>query len=374
MAAFVKANVGTGARTLDARWYVSPEIFLEERARIFGSQWLCVGRREQVAAPGDYFLADVAGESLIITHDASGRLRAFYNVCRHRGTRMCEVKQGHFTGSIQCPYHAWTYGLDGALKVARNMADVPGFSTADYPLHEAGCAQWEGFIFVNLAPSPVPFEQAFAPVLHRFARWHIGELRTAHTIRYDLPCNWKLIFQNYSECYHCPLVHPQLDKLSPSESGRNDLDDGAFLGGYSELRRHGTSLTTSGGTTRPPVGEVGGEDLDRVYYYTLFPSMLLSLHPDYVMVHYVQPRSIDRTDVVCAWLFDPKTMDAPGFDPSDAVDFWDLTNRQDWHVSELTQAGVRSKAYVPGPYANAEGLLAAFDRHYLATMTGASTQ
>jgi Rieske 2Fe-2S family protein len=146
------------------------------------------------------------------------------------------------------------------------------------------------------------------------------------------------------------------------------LSEGPFLGGYSELRNHGASLTTTGATTRPPVGEVDGADLDRVYYYTIFPSMLLSLHPDYVMVHYAKPVARNRTHIECAWLFDPQTMSRSDFDPSDAVEFWDLTNRQDWHVNELTQKGIESRAYAPGVYANAEGLLAAFDRHYLSTM------
>jgi Rieske 2Fe-2S family protein len=155
--------------------------------------------------------------------------------------------------------------------------------------------------------------------------------------------------------------------LSPSDSGRNDLSEGPFLGGYSELRP-GTSLTCSGTSARPPLGGLTGAELERAYYYTIFPSLLLSLHPDYVMVHYVTPLAVDRTRIVCAWLFDPATAAAPGFDPCDAVDFWDLTNRQDWRINELTHAGVGSRAYVPGPYANAEGLLAAFDRHYLRTM------
>lgn len=368
MTTFAKATVGDGQKTLDAAWYVSPEIFARERDRIFAREWMCVGRTEQLASPGDFFVANVNDESLIVTRDRAGTVHAFYNVCRHRGTRMCEAASGHFSGSIQCPYHAWTYGLDGKLNVARNMNDVGGFRTEDYPLHEASLAQWEGFIFVNLGAQPAPFEDVFAPLRQRFAKWEIGGLRTARTIHYDLACNWKLVFQNYSECYHCPLVHPQLDKLSPSDSGRNDLSEGAFLGGYSELRGHGASLTTSGSTTRPPVGSVSGADLDRVYYYTIFPSMLLSLHPDYVMVHYARPLASDRTAVDCAWLFDAQTMSRPDFDPGDAVEFWDLTNRQDWHVNELTHAGVRSRSYTPGPYANAEGLLAAFDRHYLRVM------
>ncbi|MDB5026672.1 MAG: hypothetical protein JWO66_361 [Candidatus Eremiobacteraeota bacterium] len=370
MEAFVRPRVGAGARTLEARWYNAPETYALERERVFARDWICVGRLEQLERPGDYVLADVAGESLIVTRGKDDRVRAFYNVCRHRGTRMCTEPSGRFGGSIQCPYHAWTYGLDGALLSARTMGEVPGFERSDYPLHEAAAAVFEGFVFVSLAPRPEPFAQAYAPLSGRFARWHLGSLRAARTIEYDVACNWKLVFQNYSECYHCPLLHPQLDELSPSDSGRNDLCEGPFLGGYSELRRRGTSLTRTGTTQRPPLGEVAGDDRDRIYYYALFPSLLLSLHPDYAMVHMVRPLAANRTRIACSWLFDPATIAAPGFDPSDAVDFWDLTNRQDWRISELTQLGIESRAYAPGPYANGEGLLAAFDRHYLSVMGG----
>src|SRR6202043_698262 len=142
---------------------------------------------------------------------------------------------------------------------------------ADYPLVSAGVALFGGFIFVNLAPDPEPFGVTYAALRGRFDAWNLAGLRVARSIDYDLACNWKLIFQNYSECYHCPLVHPQLDRLSPSDSGRNDLIDGPFLGGFSELRRHGTSLTTSGVTTRPPIRGLPDADRDRVYYYTIFP-------------------------------------------------------------------------------------------------------
>jgi glycine betaine catabolism A len=368
MQTFVRPNVGGDAKTLPASWYISPEVFAQERERIFSRQWLCVGREEAISQPGDFFTVERGGENLIVTRDKDGAVHAFFNVCRHRGSRICEAGSGHFQGSIQCPYHAWTYGLDGELKVARNMAEVPGFDRAEYPLKRAGVALWEGFVFVNLADT-IPFEKIFAPLIGRFSLWNIGALQTARSLTYELACNWKLVFLNYSECYHCPLVHPQLDKLSPSDSGRNDLSEGPFLGGYSELRQPGTALTLTGQrSSRPPIGNVDGVELDRVYYYTIFPSLLLSLHPDYVMVHYLKPQAPDRTEVVCAFLFDPKTIAQPDFDPSDAVDFWDLTNRQDWHVNELMQLGLNSRAYSPGPYSNAEGLLTAFDRYYLSQM------
>jgi phenylpropionate dioxygenase-like ring-hydroxylating dioxygenase large terminal subunit len=163
MDAFVKASVTPGQTALPARWYVSPDAFAAERERIFACEWICVGRSESIGDAGDFVLAQVAGESLIVTRDASGTFHAFYNVCRHRGTQMCEAEGGRFMGSIQCPYHGWTYGLDGTLKAARNMADVAGFRREDYALREAAIAQWEGFLFVNLAADPEPFERAFAP-------------------------------------------------------------------------------------------------------------------------------------------------------------------------------------------------------------------
>lgn len=367
MRTFVRASVPPAARTLDARWYVSPEVFERERERIFARSWICIGRSEQIAGTGAFITAEFAGENLIITRDQAGKPHAFYNVCRHRGTRLCEEQAGTFRGSIQCPYHAWTYALDGTLSAARNMENTPGFDRGEYPLHEASIAEFEGFLFAALDP-PQAFEDAFAPLIGRFAPWGIAGLGRAASITYDLACNWKLVFQNYSECYHCPVIHPQLEKLSASDSGRNDLREGPFLGGYSVLREAHGSLTTSGTTRRSPLAGVTGEETSRVYYYTIFPSLLLSLHPDYVMAHYVQPLGAARTRIVCEWYFDSHAMSQPGFDASDAVEFWDQTNRQDWHVNELTQLGAGSRSYVPGPYSRQEGLLHAFDRYYLSVM------
>ncbi|HEX5688431.1 MAG TPA: aromatic ring-hydroxylating dioxygenase subunit alpha, partial [Roseiflexaceae bacterium] len=337
MATFIKAAVPSGAYTLPRQYYVAEDVFQAERERIFLRQWVCVGRAEQLQSPGDYFLTEIGGESLIVVRGREGELRAFFNVCRHRGTRMCTEASGHFAGSIQCPYHAWTYALDGQLIAARYMRDTAGFDQADYPLHQVALAEWEGFILLNLAPEPEPFERAFAPLIAKFTRWDMPHLRLAQRIEYDVQANWKMIFQNYSECYHCSLIHPALVQLSPPRSGRNDLTAGPFLGGYMDLRAAAESLTVGGHTGRPPLGEVRGADLRRVYYYSIFPNMLLSLHPDYAMAHTLWPLAPGRTRIVCEWYFDPATLAQPIFDPSDAVEFWDMTNRQDWHVCELSQ-------------------------------------
>ncbi|MBV8117029.1 MAG: Rieske (2Fe-2S) protein, partial [Candidatus Eremiobacteraeota bacterium] len=163
MSAFTKPVITPGAKTLPALWYVSDDVFRHERERIFAHDWIGIGRAEWIPNAGDFFLAELAGESLIVTRDRAGKVHAFYNVCRHRGTRLCQQSTGHFQGSIQCPYHAWTYGLDGALSVARNMAEVPGFDRSEYPLHEAAVTTWEGFIFASIAPQPETFERALAP-------------------------------------------------------------------------------------------------------------------------------------------------------------------------------------------------------------------
>lgn len=368
MAVYTKTSVPSGAFTLPRECYTSDEIFARENEKIFGGRWLLVGREEQISRPGEYFLANIGAESLIVVRGQDDRARALFNVCRHRGTRICTDLSGKFTGSIMCPYHAWTYGLDGRLMAARNMEGVPDFDKGNYPLKQAAVAIWEGFVFINMAERPESFEDTHSSLLERFDRWHIGDLRAAKTIVYDLHCNWKLLVQNYSECYHCPLVHPALDKLTPFDSGRNDLGEGPYLGGYMTMRTSGSRMSMSGKAHYPPIGEVSGEELDRVYYYAIFPNMLLSLEPDYVMAHRIEPVAIDRSIVTCQWLFDPKTIAAPGFDPADAVDFWDMTNRQDWHVCELSQLGITSRAYTPGPYANQEGLLYQFDRYYRSVM------
>ena len=355
----------SGARTLPQRFFVSPEVFQEEEAKIFSRQWVCVGHESDVAAPGDFFVAEVARESLLIVRDQDRQLRGFFNVCRHRGTRLCEESHGH-SKVVQCPYHAWTYGLDGHLLGAPSMDTVPGFARSDYSLHPVALETWEGLIFVSLEEKPTSLSEVFAPLAGKFSHWNLPRLRSARRVDYDVRANWKLIFENYSECYHCSLVHPALSKLSPSDSAENDLSEGPFLGGFMAIAK-GESLTLSGKACALPVGDIAAEDHAKVFYYSLFPNVLLSLHPDYVMVHLIRPLAPDRSLVRCDWYFHPDagTAAQPAFHPEDAIDFWDLTNRQDWHVCELSQQGISSRAYQPGPYSPRESIPAAWDREYL---------
>jgi phenylpropionate dioxygenase-like ring-hydroxylating dioxygenase large terminal subunit len=367
MSTFVKPTEAyqQGQRTLPGRYYTSPEIHAEELERIFASRWICVGRGTELPNPGDYLLRTIAGESVIVVRGRDGAVRAFYNVCRHRGTRLCEERQGRFSETIQCPYHAWTYTIDGQLIGAPHMNEVAGFDKSDYPLHAVALETWEGFLFLNLAHEPEPFAQAFKPLIGRFSRFNLPLLRSARRIGYEVAANWKLIFQNYSECLHCPVIHPGLAKLTPYTSGANDLFEGPYLGGYMVLTQEGGSLTMSSRACGAPVGSLPAEELNRVYFYSIFPNLLLSLHPDYVMFHTLSPDGPGHTTITCEWLFHPDSFAQPGFDPDDAVRFWDLTNRQDWHICEQSHAGLSSRAYEPGPYSPREGIAAAWDREFL---------
>ena len=354
----------SGSKTLAQRYFVSEPLFKLELERIFSAQWLCVGHQNDVATSGAYFLRNITGESLIILRDQSEQVRAFYNVCRHRGTRLCEEPQGKLHETLQCPYHAWTYALDGRLVGAPHMDKVDGFNKAEHSLNSVNLALWEGFIFVNLEKNAAPLETMFAPLKNKFTHWNLPKLRSARRIEYDVRANWKLIFENYSECYHCPLVHPALSKLTPYDSAENDLREGPFLGGFMPITK-GQSLTMSGNACALPVGDIKAEDHHRVFYYSIFPNMLLSMHPDYVMVHQIWPQSPERSLILCDWFFHPEAFTAQNFRPQDAIDFWDMTNRQDWHVCELSQQGIASRAYEPGPYSPRETIPAAWDREYL---------
>ena len=357
------ATFQAGAQTLPQRYFVSPGIFAEELPKIFATNWVLVGHQSQLAKPGDYFLAEVAGESLIVAKDQRSTIRAFYNVCRHRGARLCEEENGH-AAAIQCPYHAWTYALDGRLIGAPHMDETPGFNKAEYPLKPVRLGLWEGFIFLNLADVSASLEKWFEPLGEKFSPWNMAALRSAKRIEYDVRANWKLMFQNYSECYHCLGVHPELSRISPYDSAENDLTEGPFLGGFMRINKD-KSLTMSGNACALPVGNFGDEDFRVVFYYSIFPNMLLSLHPDYVMVHQLEPQSPERTLIFCDWFFNPEAFKSSEFDPEDAVKFWDMVNKQDWHVCELSQQGISSRAYEPGPYSARESIPAAWDREYL---------
>ena len=364
----MKTRTASGQRTLGRDRFTSASVFAAERERLFRASWLLVGHVSGLEQAGHYFLFELDDDSVIVLRDADGAVRAFHNHCRHRGSRLCEGAEGTLGSSIRCPYHAWNYGLDGRLRSAPAMAEVAGFDAADWPLHAVAVQVWQGFIFVHLGREPRPLPRALDTLAPCFARHETAALRAVHREVYAIAANWKLVFHNFSECYHCPGVHPQLNRLTPFRNAENDLEEGPVLGGPMRMTHAEGSLSIGGERCAPPFAGLGADERARVYYYTLMPSAFVSLHPDYVMLHRAEAVAVDRTRVTCEWYFHPDAIAAPGFDPQPAIAFWDLTNRQDWTLCESTQRGVSSPAWQPGPYSELESQLAAFDREYLRRM------
>ena len=363
----MKPRTSCGQRTLGGEYFTSTDVWRTEQERIFHASWLLAGHVSDLAENGSYFLCETAHDSVIVLRDNAGRLHAHHNFCRHRGTRLCDAPRGNLGQALRCAYHAWSYDLDGTLQNAPHMNEVAGFDKAQWGLKPVALAEWRGFVFVNLAAEPQPLT-ATLPLAGRFDHWPLEGLRAVHQTVYEAEANWKLFFHNYSECYHCPAAHPHLNRLTPYRNTENDLDEGPVLGGPMRMSNPQGSMTMHGKRCAPPFAALTDEERGRVYYYTVFPSAFLSLHPEYVLVHRVQPLAVDRTRIVCDWYLHPEAVAAPGFDAQPALEFWDLTNRQDWALCANAYLGMRSKAWEPGPYSELESQLAAFDRHYLRTL------
>jgi len=346
-------------RTLPARYYTDPEVFREEIESFYFGSWICAGREAAIPNAGDYFLREIAGESLIVVRDGAGGVRAHYNVCRHRGTRMCTSPEGNLE-RIQCPYHGWTYGLDGRLLGAPHM-DGADFSREDYPLHSVETALWDGHLFLHLGRDAESLSRQLGDLPEKFAPWRMQELRLFRRIEYEVKANWKLLVLNYNECLHCPFVHPVLNRLTDYAGADNEPPAPTYIGGAMGFRGGAQTMTADGKRRRDHLPGLSEEERRKVLYYAIYPNLLLSLHPDYMMVHTLWPQAVDRTKIVCEWHFHPTELAKPGFFADDAIEFWDATNREDWRISELAQAGIQSRVYSPGPYSAREGLLHAFD-------------
>ncbi|MBS1849690.1 MAG: aromatic ring-hydroxylating dioxygenase subunit alpha [Acidobacteria bacterium] len=348
--------------TLPARYYVDPDVYKQEIDRFFCRMWVCAGRADQVSNPGDYFLRELANESIIVIRDNQRQIRAFYNVCRHRGTRMCTVEEGKFSGRIQCPYHGWTYGLDGKLIGAPHME---GLAREEYPLHGVRTELWDGHIFINLQSQAAPLAAQLQDLPQKFANWRMQDLRLYKRKVYDVKANWKFIILNYNECLHCPVLHPTLNKLTDYMSGDNADPNRGYVGGSMGFKDGVKTMSLDGKLRRDYLPCLTEKERQEVQYYSIYPNLLLSLHPDYMMLHTLWPKAVDRTEIICEMYFHPQEMAKPDFQGDDAVEFWDRTNKEDWSVSELSQLGIQSRSYTPGPYSARERLPHAFEQMIL---------
>ncbi len=362
MSAPLAPRLGGLEPTLPSSWYRSETVFAAEKERIFCREWVCVARDEELGEPGAFRVLDLLGESILLVRNREGLLRAFYNVCRHRGARLCReagsgtpppLSGGIAAGRITCPYHQWTYDFDGRLLAAPHLSGEPGFDKALFSLYPVGLESWGGFIFLHLTPATAtPLQQQIAGIPERIARYPLAQLRIGHTIRYEVAANWKVICENYNECYHCAGVHPELCAVVPAfkERGGSGLD---WLRGIPH-RAGAYTFTSSGTTRRRPFPGLDADEQVRHKGELLYPNLFLSLACDHAAVFILQPRSPTRTDIVCHFLFEPFELAKADFDPSDTVEFWDLVNRQDWSICESVQQGISARVHERGYYAPME--------------------
>ncbi|MDE2689851.1 MAG: aromatic ring-hydroxylating dioxygenase subunit alpha [Acidobacteriota bacterium] len=368
-------------RPLDGRLYTDPTIFTEEMERIFSRMWVCGGRLEELDEPGRFVTREIGGESVIAVRTAAAGnaagsngngagaeaghgLAGFFNVCRHRGSRVVDDCAG--TARVfQCPYHAWTYGLDGRLVGAPHMAD--DFDAGDAGLVPVRIGAMDGFFYLSLAADGPPLAEVAAD-LPDLSRFTLDRLVRGDRHEYEAQANWKILCENYNECYHCAVVHPELNRVSDYRNGGNLETGRFFVGGPMTLNDGCNSMTATGRSDRPDLPAIEVADRTSVQYYNVYPNLLISLHRDYVVTHTLWPIAADRTRVVCEWLFDPDAVAAPGFDPSDAVDFWHLVNSQDWEICARTQLGVASRGYRPTAFEESEACIQVFDGWYLDQM------
>jgi Rieske 2Fe-2S family protein len=352
-------------RMLPATAYTSVDVLAWELRNLFAGSWTCLGRVDDLlpindnGRPVTQRAVRVGDVSCLLArhHDA---VRMFANTCRHRGHELLEDQGTSQRRSIVCPYHAWAYDLDGALIGAKGFlhSDPPAaddFDAGSYGLVELPVRVWEGFVFGHAvhpsADAAGPdFEAHLGDLVRIVEPYSPGSLVLAGRHAYEVTANWKVIAENYHECYHCPLIHPELCQVSPPDSGDNYDLPGSWIGGSMELRDGMETMSLTGERASTPLPAAPP---DKVEYVHLLPNLLLSAHPDYVMAHRLVPLAPDRTWVECSWLVLPGSSGAPG-----AIEFWDITNRQDWAACESVQRGLVSPHFAPGPFAPNEDAVA----------------
>jgi glycine betaine catabolism A len=355
--------------------YTAEREFIRERDAALFPDWFCIGREEALALPGDYLAADVAGESILVVRNADG-LAGFYNLCRHRGSRLVPVagsqpaaspaRSGCTGGTIRCPYHGWTYGLDGSLRSAPFLPDLRRYRDR-LSLHPISIATWGGFVFARLGQPGGPLRDQLNGADDRLAAYPLAQLRVGHRLVYQVAANWKVILENYNECYHCGPVHPELCELVPAfgrGGGGLDWDEGI------PHREGAYTFTMTGTTRRAPFPGLPEAAVTRHLGELVLPNLMLSLSADHVAAFTVWPHDAGHTTVVCDFLFHPDEIARQDFDPSDAVEFWDLVNRQDWAICEQVQDGMRSRMFTAGYLAPMEQPSADVGRYVLGRLGG----
>jgi Rieske 2Fe-2S family protein len=338
--------------TLPGHSYTDPEIFQQEQAKIFETHWFAVARADEIEGPGSYRTVDVGRENVVLVRGRDKTLRAFLNVCRHRGARVCMEESGTGLRRLRCGYHAWTYSLDGALVGAPNLAQMEDVDRSQYGLIPVHLREWLGYAWVCIADVPPSFEDTvIGAVAGRLGSpeviddWGIDKLTVGRRITYDVKANWKLIIENFMECYHCATIHPELTEVLP------EFADGYaaqyFVGHGAEFGENVQGFTVDGSEGLDHIPGVD-EEHDRKYYaVTVNPQVFINLVPDHVIFHRMFPVAADRTVVECDWLYMPHVVES-GKDVSRSVELFHRVNEQDFDAAVRCQLASNSKGYAKG--------------------------
>nr|WP_237497835.1 aromatic ring-hydroxylating dioxygenase subunit alpha [Streptomyces sp. SID8377] len=338
--------------TLPGSYYTDPGIFAQEQERIFEAMWFCAARSSELGRPGAFRTVDVGRESILVTRSRDHAVRAFHNVCRHRGARLLTEEGGEVRRAFQCPYHAWTYDLDGRLVAAPNLTKMPDVGRTEYGLVPVHVREWLGYVWVCLAEDPPSFEeQVVGAVVTRLGdvasleRYGIEDLRVGRRIVYDVRANWKLIVENFMECYHCATIHPELTEVLPEFA--NGYAAQYYVGHGAEFGADVEGFTVDGSPGLDRIPGVSAAQDRRYYAITIRPQVFVNLVPDHVIFHRMYPVAADRTVVECDWLYLEEVV-AGGRDLSRSVELFDRVNRQDFEACERCQPAMGSRIYAKG--------------------------
>ena len=338
--------------TLPGSRYTDESFFAREQEQIFEKMWFCAARSSDLTGPGSFKTVTVGRESVLVTRNRKGAARAYFNVCRHRGAKLCTEESGQAARAFQCPYHAWTYDFDGKLIAAPNLTKMPDIDRVEYGLVTIAVREWLGYVWVCLADDPPPFESTVSNAvverlgdLESIERYGVESLQVGRRIVYDVKANWKLIIENFMECYHCATIHPELTEVLPEfadgYAAQYFVGHGAQFG--DDIK--GFTIDGSEGVERLPGVS---EEQDRRYYaITIKPQVFINLVPDHVIFHRMYPMAADRTVVECDWLYLPGVVES-GVDVSASVELFDRVNRQDFDACERCQPAMSSRVYRDG--------------------------
>lgn len=333
--------------------YTDPLTFAAEQTQIFEQLWNCVLRADAIASPGQWQKVRVGREELIVVRTRKAGIRAYYNVCQHRGMRVCTGESGR-AKKLQCGYHAWTYALEGELVAAPNLTSMPDVDREAYGLKPVSVREWLGYVWVCLAPEPPDFDvEVLGEVRTRFGEvesidnYGIEKLKLGESKTYDVAANWKLIIENFMECYHCATIHPELTEVIPefADGLASQRANGEVHGSSFGADIAGFTVDGSAGVALLPAI---APDQDRKYYaITVKPQVFINTVPDHVIIHRMFPVSESRTIVVCDWLFLPEVIEQ-GLPIEKSVELFHRVNLQDFEACELTQPSMSSAAYTHG--------------------------